>query len=226
MTESRRPKFVEDPTADELSPDLQDTPATLWTQNGTPPLEDGPDPFDPERLRLPADYTAALGVKKALLVLPVRKPAKEWFCRVHPDPRYHLDTKFIELKEAGELYLVDPAIRDLLEGESTLTQQKLFLAVNRQGTYFFWPVRLPGPDGRMSGWTKSALEAAQLAMHTWVRVVANQSLGAYNVWQAEFPLMDPEWPDMEMKEFLRIAFKDNHITTWEHSVLRQLRGEV
>jgi hypothetical protein len=202
---------------------MDETPAP-YSHNGASPLEAGPDPFDPERLRLPSDYSTALGVKKALLVLPVRKPAKEWFFRTHAT--YRLDTTFIELKEAGELYLVDPDIRALLEGESTLTKQMLFLTVNRQGVHFFWPVRLPGPDDRMSGWTKSALEAAQLATKKWVRVMANQSLGGYTVWQAEHPLPDPEWPDLALKDLLRIAFKDYHIQTLDHPVLRQLRGQV
>jgi len=224
MTEPRRAKPSTDPLADEF-PDLQEGPPS-FAHNGTAPLEDGPDPFDPERLRLPPDYNVALGVKKALAVLPIRKPAKEWFIRVHPQSRYWLDSTFIELKEAGELYLVDPDIREQLEGESTLTKQMVYLAVNRQGTHFFWPVRLPDPESRISGWTKSALEAAQLATRKWVRIVANQSLGAYNVWQAEYPLPDPERPDLAMKDLLRIAFKEYHITTWDHPVLRQLRGEV
>ena len=42
----------------------------------------------------------------------------------------------------------------------------LFLAINRQGTVFFWPVRLPSPDGKDIEWWRSAREAAEMAMHT------------------------------------------------------------
>jgi hypothetical protein len=194
--------------------------------NGAAPLEEGPDPFNVESLRLPPDYATALGVKKALLTIPVKKPGKEWFVRVHPEADYQLESMFIELKESNELYLVHPSLRDLLEGEGTLTKQTIFLAINRQGTVFFWPVRMPGPDGRVSSWSKSALEAAHLATRSWVRVVANQSLGAYNVWQADFPLSEPDWPDVGMNALLRIAFKDFFIHSWDHPILRQLRGEV
>jgi hypothetical protein len=81
---------------------------TLATNGTHPPdpIVAGPDPFDPESLRLPPDLGAALGVKKILLTVPVRKPAKEWFIRVHPDPAYQLSTAVIELKEVGEIYLV------------------------------------------------------------------------------------------------------------------------
>jgi len=119
------------------------------SEDGTPMrLDAPPDPFDPESLRLPQDFSAALGAKPALVTLKVRKPAKEWFVRVHPSPAYRLQTAFIELKETRELYLVSPHLRHDLAGESTLTIQTLFLAVNRQQEAFFWHLRLPGTDGR------------------------------------------------------------------------------
>jgi hypothetical protein len=191
----------------------------------TAPVLPGPDPFDPESLRLPQDFSAALGVKKALLTVPIRRPAREWFIRVHPDPQYHLQTAVIELKEVGELYLVSQHLWPDLAGESTFTTKMLFLAINRQQVLFFWPVRLPGTDGRVDTWSKSALEAAQMAMHSWVRVTPDQSLGAYNVFYADHP-RDPVWPELSMQELLRIAFKDRYVDTLDHIILRQLRGEV
>jgi hypothetical protein len=47
---------------DAFIPDsLGETPP-LFLPNGVPPLEEGPDPFDPESLRLPQDFSVALGV--------------------------------------------------------------------------------------------------------------------------------------------------------------------
>src|SRR5262245_56173499 len=40
-----------------------------------------PDPFDPGSLRLSQSFAACLGVKKALVTVPVRKPDKAWFVR-------------------------------------------------------------------------------------------------------------------------------------------------
>jgi hypothetical protein len=159
------------------------------------------------------------------LTVPVRRPAREWFVRVHPDAAYHLQTAVIELKEVGEVYLVSQDLWPDLAGESTFTSKMLFLTVNRQQVVFFWPVRLPGADGRVDTWSKSALEAAQLAMKTWVRVTPDQSLGGYNVYYAEH-VMDPVWPDLSMRALLRIAFKGRYIDTLDHPILRQLRGEV
>jgi hypothetical protein len=223
MTEPRRSTPPAVPTEDEWPPDGLNESAT-FPQNGTGPLEDGPDPFDPAALRVPPDYTTALGVKKVLRV-HVRKPAKEWFFRVCADATFQMDTLMIELKEANELYLINPLLLDHLEGESTLTRQRLFFCVNRQGLYFFWGVKLPGVDGRMTSASKSALEAAELAVRSWVRMAWEPSLQGYNIWQAAYSL-EPEWPERAMKDLLRIAFHDYYIDTWDHPVLRQLRGEV
>src|SRR5262245_53377567 len=137
-----------------------------------------PNPFDPDALRLSQDFADGLGVKKALLTLPVRKPDKAWFVRVHPSADYRLQTVVIELKEERETYLVSPALWQELAAEATFSPRVLFTAVNRQGVLFLWPIRLPGPDGKHDDWSRSALEAAQLAQKNWVRVSSNMSLGA------------------------------------------------
>src|SRR5262249_19519994 len=67
-----------------------DTVNSILTTGITPPAsrpDSAPDPFDLDRLRLTADLAAAVGVKKLLTSVPIRKPSKEWFVRVHDDPR-------------------------------------------------------------------------------------------------------------------------------------------
>ena len=49
------------------------------------------------------------GVKKLLTTVPVRKPNRQDFVRVHPDAAYRLTpAAIIELKEDREVYLVTP----------------------------------------------------------------------------------------------------------------------
>jgi hypothetical protein len=184
------------------------------------------DPFDPAALRLSQDFSAAAGVKKMLLSIPVRKPHNSWFVRVHPDSTYHLRTAVVELKEDRETYLVAPALWSGLAAEATFSPRALFTAVNRQGVLFLWAMRLPGPDGRLDEWSRTALDAAELAMKGWVRVVANIPLGAYDVFEATGQLPEPEWPVEPLRELLAIAFRDKLIDSPDHPVLRRLRGEV
>ena len=185
-----------------------------------------PDPFDPDRLRLSQDFAASLGVKKALLTVPVRKPSKEWWVQVHPDEAYRLQTAVIELKEDQETYLVEQNLWSELATEATFSPRALFAAMNRQGVFFIWPVRLPGTDGKVDEWSRSALEAADMAQGGWVRVAANLSLGAYEVFEATANLPTPDWPDKPFGELLRVAFRDKLIDSVDHPVLQKLRGEV
>lgn len=180
--------------------------------------------FDPSTLRLSQHFAESAGVKKLVTTIPVRKPNKQDFIRVHPNPDYRLETAVLEFKEERETYLVAPTLWPELPGE--LTPKVLFTAINRQKVLFVWPVRLPGEDGRHDEWNASALEAASIAQKNWIRLSANMSLGAYEIYQASGSLPEPEWPDMDFSKILETAFKGRFITDLDHPALRRLRGEV
>ncbi len=185
-----------------------------------------PDPFDIASLRISGNFSEAAGVKKAILSVPVRKPDKSWFVRVHPSSEYCLQTAVIELKEDRETYLVSRELWHELAGEATFSPRALFAAINRQGVLFVWPIRLPGTDGKVDEWSRTAIESADMARKQWCRVTANMSLGAYEVHYATGELSEPSWPEIPFKDVLRIAFKDRLIDRLDHPVLRRLRGEI
>jgi hypothetical protein len=101
---------------------------------------------------------------------------------------------------------------------------QLFTAVNRQGVVFLWPVKLPTPDGRANEWHRSAAAAAELAMEHWVRIKANMSLGAYDIFKASDSIPAPTWPTLSFSELMRIGFRDHLITNFDHAVIKRLRG--
>ena len=72
-----------------------------------------------EEIRLPQDYASTVGVKKVLTTVPIHKPGKQTFFRVHPDPAYQLDTMVLELEEERETYLVMPHLCTELAGETS-----------------------------------------------------------------------------------------------------------
>lgn len=183
------------------------------------------NPFDPKRLRLSQDFAGSIGVKKALLTVPVRKPAKEWFVQTHPSEEYRIQTAVLELKEDRETYLIDPELWEALSTESTFGPRALFTAMSRQGALFLWPIRLPGPDGKIDDWNRSALEAATMAAGRWIRVTANMHLGSYDVFTSSADWTAPEWPETPFEKLLEVAFKDRFIRDWNHPVLQRLRGE-
>ena len=66
------------------------------------------------------------------MTVPVRKPNRQDFVRVHPDPTYRLTpAAIIEVKEDREVYLVTPNMAQELPGE--FAAATLFTAINRQG---------------------------------------------------------------------------------------------
>jgi len=180
------------------------------------------DPFDLASLRLDQSFVESAGVKKLLTTIPVRKPNPQDFIRVHPDSEYRAALAIIELKEDREIYLVPPAIARELPGEFTMAT--IYAAINRQGVVFLWPVRLPATDGRVLEWHRSAAEAAELAMRRWVRVKANMSLGAYEIFEASSTIPDPQWPEVSFQELLRIGFRGRLIDHLDHAVVKRLRG--
>jgi hypothetical protein len=183
------------------------------------------DPFDPEQLKLSQNFGATLGVQRALITVPVRKPAGEWWVRTHPDVGYRLETAVVELKDDHETYLVDRSLWDGLATEGTFSPRLILTAVNRQGTLFLWPIRMPGPDGRPNTWNQSAQEAAIMACGGWVRVRSNMNLGAYEVLMTSADIPDPIWPKESFRDLLEIAFRDRFIDHPDHPVLQRLRGE-
>ena len=178
---------------------------------------------DLSKLRLDQSFANTAGVKKLLTTVPVRKPNRQDFVRVHPDPDHRLTpAAIIELKEDRETYLVTPDIALGLPGEFGVAT--LYTAINRQGVLHLWPVKLPGPDGKHNEWHRSAAEAAERAMHKWVRVNANMSLGAYEISEATGDIPAPQWPGVSFQEVLQVAFRDRIVDKADHPLIRRLRG--
>src|SRR5437773_11323857 len=75
------------------------------------------DRFDLSRIRMSQAFDEEIGVKKLLVSVPVRKPDRQWFVRVNPDPGWRLETAVLEMKDDGRTYLVDAPLWPLLPGE-------------------------------------------------------------------------------------------------------------
>jgi hypothetical protein len=210
---------------DEPDPQIDDTATPKMAKAvGDPTPPSGAQDFDLDRLRLSQDYVSKISVRRHMLNLPVKKPDKQAWIRVHRDEAYRLQTNVIELKgERNETYLVDPALWEELSRE--LTPRLLVLAITRQMTPFIWPLRLSRGDGRPDAWSESALDACRTAQEEWVRVVANMDLGAYDVIRTGNVLAEPEWPTQSFKDLLRLGFHGRYIVTLDHPIVRKLRGQ-
>jgi hypothetical protein len=189
--------------------------------NGQPETLTPADPFDLAWLRRAPDVLSTQSPKQ-LLHIPVNRPNKQEYFRVHPE--HQLTTSLIYLEGDREYYLVDPTLWEALETEAkTYT---IFLVVTRSGGTQLWPVRLPDPDGKHNGWHATALVAAERAKTTWVRLQPNQASGGYDLLTATQLGLNPVWPDMSFQDIIRLAFKQRLIDTCEHPVIKQLLGHA
>lgn len=173
-------------------------------------------------IRLSPEAAATAGTSEVLRHVPVRKPSRTEFVRVHPDAEMQIATGVFVDHEEREVFFVVPELRAELAGE--LKPVLLVTAITRQGVVLLWPVALPDESGRRNAWAETAREACELAKVSWVRLVADMSLGAYRIYQAEGQLSDPVWPGKPLPELLKLGFKDRIIDSADHPVVRRLRG--
>ena len=175
-----------------------------------------------ELLRVAPESNESTVVRRILNLVPVRKPAKECFFRIHPD--YALEALILEVKEDQETLLVSPALKSALEDEKCVARRILRLGINRQGNPFIWPVR-PPMEGRRDGWAMTSLDAFNRAETQWVRMQADMNLGGYKLALAKID-DEPVWPEQSFGELVRIAFHNAVVDSLDHPTLKRLRGEL
>lgn len=184
------------------------------------------NPFDLDALR--SAPLPDLDLERVLTTVPVRKPSRTEFVRVHPSPDYVVDSYVLEHESGLDrvTYWVAPVLRGELADE--LRAVRLFTCITKRGTVFLWPAKLPLVDGTNNGraWHQSALQAAEEAKQLWVKLVGNKELGAYEYVKARGDLGEPQWPDKTYRELIELGFKDRVINSMEHPVIRDLYGDI
>jgi hypothetical protein len=173
-----------------------------------------------ESLKISSDLERR--VERILSRIPVGRPSKESFFRIHPD--YALDALVLEVREEGEVLLVDPALYGALADEKCVSKRILRLGITRQRNLFVYPVR-PPQEGRRDDWAITAIDAVNRAEREWIRMQADMNRGGYKLSRA-LVTDEPVWPDLEFGELLRIAFNNAVVDTLDHPTLKRLRGEV
>src|SRR5262245_685767 len=90
------------------------------------------DPFDPMNLRINA--AANIEVETVLTTVPIRKPKRTDFIRVHPNPAYTVDMYILEREDGmdRETYMVLPEVQSLALDELRLA--RVVTCINRRGT--------------------------------------------------------------------------------------------
>jgi len=176
-----------------------------------------------EALRLSPDEASQIGTEEVLVHVSVRRPTVSEFVRTNPDPAMSLATS-IFVDPERETYFVAPAARDLLV--AGVKPVLLLPAVNQRGLFFIWPIALGDGTGRRNAWHETAREAAELAKREWVKIVSDMPGGCYRIYKAKGKLADPVFPEKNLEELLRLAFKGRVVDSEDHPVVKQALGII
>lgn len=204
-------------------PSTSSSPAS--TKNATEKAAANPNPFNPESLRITQDFAAAEGAQTLFNRIPVRKPDRqEWF-RVHPGEDMRLDMAVVELKEEREIFVLTPNVAQELPGE--WFPVRMFVCVNRQQKAFLWPCKLPRESAKLGrDAAESALETAAEGMVRWVNMRWDGHIKAYatRVPAPGIQLPEPIWPPQSLPKLLEVGVGKNLVDSMEHPLILRLNG--
>jgi hypothetical protein len=157
--------------------------------------------------RISQDYEAT--GRQVLVTVPVQKPPKKSFVRVHPDAEYSEDFLLLEGVDETDrtFYLVSSDIAEVFG--SAVRPVRLVTAITALGGIFLWPLRLPDGRAQTESWTRSALEIAERGRSEWVKLSSDMELRQYICMIADASLFgEPKWPTESFDTLLDLAFPE------------------
>jgi hypothetical protein len=178
--------------------------------------------LDPEKYRKAKAPAAEEAFSDgAQTTIPVRKPGKLSFFRVHPDEDYRLYNVPVVEDDKRETHILAAELEVPEDLERFISHVNLVTCINHKGTLFLWPFKNSTND-----WSRSASRIVRRAVGEWVRLRADMDASCYRVETApaELRAIEPEWPTMTFDEILNTAFEDKCIDSLDHPVIRNLRG--
>ncbi|MGE5763393.1 MAG: hypothetical protein ACM3ZF_05815 [Mycobacterium leprae] len=195
-------------------------------------VDHGDEEWNPGDDAVDADEEDGVEVGDVLRDIPVRRPKPRTFFRGNPKDEggpWSIDIYTYIHENPGSdrvVYWVTKKMRSHFDQED-LRLTRLVLCMDRAKTVFLWPINMPlaTSNAQARAASRSSLACAQDAQERWVRMRWNPNIPAYVTTVAQGYLGDPRWPTESCEEILRLAFLDQRITSPDHAVLRELRGE-
>jgi hypothetical protein len=192
--------------------------------NGSAPGEAPPASVfdDLEALRITEDDVPTRKEKRLLVNVKVRRPGEAQYFRIHPDEDMSWVGWIYVTEKDGAVWYVPPgpAKDELDEVTQKLRRVRLFLCLTKRGAVSFWPVS----QTDHGSWGASAREIVEIAKTRWIRVISNREEGCYEPFEPEDPIAAPDWPDKELGELLKLAFRGRVIDRPDHPVIEELKG--
>ena len=180
------------------------------SKNGDSP-KNGKGNLDFSKFKISSGSSDMPIARKIILHVPVTKPAKQRYVRVHVIDEYHFDCAVLNLEGEDRPFLLSPEIAQAIAKDAKRVTLKL--AIDRQGEPFPLASTAVPEEVNDNPWNQSQREVADLAEEQWVRLTSNRSVGCYEPIVAQGDIPEPVWPEMSMDEILQ-SHLGQHMSSW------------
>ena len=185
-------------------------------------MDNNSEKIDLDSIKVNQNFHDQIGVQKKIVHVPIRKPKKQEFIRVHSSSSYRCDFLLLESVMDRETYILDPQLGAAVDDARVAT---LLTTINTRGDLFLWPIK-HALNGNKDSWPRSAFNCAELSQENWLRMEANLNMQSYQANVASSKLDEPSWPELPFDEIIQIACREQYIKDPSHPVLKRLRGEI
>lgn len=172
-----------------------------------------------------------INVKRIVTSIPVRKPRPgiEFF-RIRPEKEWCFDTYLLDIGGKGEgegKYLLTPELYPEVMETGKLKLVTIYTGITYgKSELFLSEIAQPDFEGKDNEYNRTRRIAYNLAKEKWVKLQTDE--GSYSTVLAVSNLPEPEWPEepVNIIKALEVAFKDKIIESYDHPILKSLRGEL
>ena len=178
--------------------------------------------IDLNAMRLPQGSVDDFAGEEVIDKIRVRKPDKQCWFRVHPDADMRIETQLLNWSEDRNWYYIDRGLWSKMSDD--LVRVRLVTCIDLRQEVFLWPIKVQSADGKINPWTQSALNAADIAIDKWTRLVSDMGRGKYRITAATAEYGAPGWPELSFSELVNLAFADCFIRDLDHPIVKKLRG--
>jgi hypothetical protein len=154
----------------------------------------------------------------------VGTPNKLHFFRCPTDPGLYRVLSFLVYEGEGKkrTYLLDGRLKDLPEFEGRIKVGRTTPYINQYGALGLWLLSIEHDD---NPWVSSGLRIAEAAKTQWVAALPAKKQSSYRLLIAEKDFGEPEWPDLNLVGWLKLAFPEEmRINSPDHPIAKALRG--
>jgi len=159
--------------------------------------------------------------EKIITSIPVEKPDKQLFARVHSEMVAEVDIVYFAA-EKGRAYLIHKTAIQYVIG--FVSKVKLYPYITLKDNLGLLPITQPKPGKKMQEWHLSREKMVVIGRKDWIQMKPKSEGAGYDAIKAKKKHDNPEWPDLTLTEILEIAFMDYIIRDKNHPVVKALQG--